>query len=380
MGPTATVAEQARVIRLDALHRLGLAAQRHDRIESFGPIASELILEGLQSGENISVSVRVNGHAYIAGPPPGDGDADLTHNLVIEGHSRGKLEIWYRQHRFVEEELVFLNAVTEVISLWWERCIAEERVSAVLEALEEEVSRRTAELTEANEELEAFTYTVSHDLRAPLRAIQGFSSVLVEDYGDRLDDDGRRIIGVLVSSVQKLGSLIDDLLELSRIGRRNLERFDLDMDALVEDCISELCMNDPSMRDVFVVGRLGSASGDPTAVRQVWQNLIDNALKFSSRESTQKIEIGSEQTQEGTVYSVTDNGVGFDEKYAPKIFQTFERLHTSDEFEGTGIGLAIVKRIIDMHGGRVWASSTPGNGATFSFTLPGGKGIQDGER
>ena len=238
--------------------------------------------------------------------------------------------------------------------------------------LEKHVTERTAELVQANQELESFSYSVSHDLRAPLRAIDGFSRILEEDYGPQLDNEAKRLIGVVRSNTQRMGQLIDDLLAFSRVGRRAMDFSQIDMAQLAHSIFYELTDETQRQRIQLTVQALPTAWGDAALLRQAIMNLLANAVKFSSTRKTPTIEVGFSVENGETVYYVTDNGVGFDMKYAHKLFQIFQRLHSQEEFEGTGVGLSIVQRIITRHGGRVWAEAKPDGGATFYFTLPPG--------
>jgi PAS domain S-box-containing protein len=229
-------------------------------------------------------------------------------------------------------------------------------------------------LREANEELGSFSYSVSHDLRAPLRAVHGFASALLEDYGDQLDEGGRRFLDRILQNATDMGALIDDLLAFSRVSRQPLTSGPIDMRALVEDTIQEL-QPAGGTEDLDVrVAELPSARGDASLVRRIWQNLLSNAVKFTRPGVAPVIEVGSTMDENAHAYYVKDNGVGFEMEYAKRIFAVFQRLHSTQDYEGTGVGLAIVERIVRRHGGRVWAEATPGEGATFYFTLTGSEG------
>jgi signal transduction histidine kinase len=232
--------------------------------------------------------------------------------------------------------------------------------------------RASRDLEEANRELEAFSYSVSHDLRAPLRSIEGFSQILLEDYADKLDEEGEDYLGRVRAASRRMALLIDDLLDLSRVSRRPLRCELVDLSAQTREIAAELGKSQPEREAEFVIADGLTANGDPRLLRLVLENLLGNAWKFTSREEKVRIEFGS-ATLEGRerVYFVCDNGVGFDETYAGKLFGAFQRLHGPDEFEGTGIGLATVQRIVRRHGGRVWAEGEVGDGATFFFTLGG---------
>lgn len=247
---------------------------------------------------------------------------------------------------------------------------ANERLVAAREALEK--ANREAEA--ANRELEAFSYSVAHDLRAPLRAVDGFARILAEDHGPALDEEGRRIVEVVRASATKMGALIDDLLALSRLGRSPLRADDVDMSEIVRAEIANLERPADARRGVFVVGELPRAHADPRLVAQVWANLLGNAHKYTSKVAAPRVEVRGERRGTEVVYSVADNGAGFDMRYAAKLFGVFQRLHGADEFPGTGIGLAIVERIVRRHQGRVWAESEVGRGATFHFSIPDVRG------
>ncbi|GGM30382.1 ATP-binding protein [Dactylosporangium sucinum] len=247
-----------------------------------------------------------------------------------------------------------------------DRIRAEERVRQLNAELEDRVRQRTAELEASTRELDAFAYSVSHDLRAPLRSLDGYAQLLVEDYADRLDEDGREYLARLQANVARMGQMIDDLLDLSRATRTELRRSRVDLTGLAEQVTEELRDVEPA-REVHVRIAPGlTAAGDPDLVRLVLQNLVGNAWKFTSHRPDAVIEVYRE---EPGVTVVRDNGAGFDMRFAGKLFEPFQRLHSASEFEGTGIGLAIVHRIVSRHGGRIWAEGTVGEGAVFRFTL-----------
>ena len=249
-----------------------------------------------------------------------------------------------------------------------------------LDGLEQIVAERMAELTaantrlkEANGELEGFAYSVSHDLRAPLRVIDGFSRILLEDYADKLDSEGRRLIYAMRNNTAQLGNLIDDILTFSRISHTEIDRTPLDMEALVRATLAGPLAAAVAGRALTIdIGPLPPAHGDRAMLGRVWANLLDNAIKFTAPKPDARIEVGATAGAGKTVYYVRDNGVGFDTQRAGKLFRIFQRLH-GREFDGTGIGLALVKRIVARHGGRAWAEGKVGDGAVIYFALPNQK-------
>ncbi len=222
------------------------------------------------------------------------------------------------------------------------------------------------ETKQINHELESFTYSVSHDLRAPLRSIRGFTEVLKEEYAAKLDEEGNRLLRIVMNNASRMGQLIDDLLDFSRLGRRELSYSDVNVQMLVEEVIQELTAHDKKVIQ-WDVRILESARGDLRMLKQVWINLISNAIKYSRKVAQPRIEIGCKQLRGNLVYYVKDNGVGFDMKYSDKLFKVFQRLHSHQEFEGTGVGLALVHRIVTKHRGEIWAESKVNEGTTFYF-------------
>lgn len=242
---------------------------------------------------------------------------------------------------------------------------------ARVERAELELAGRTQELSRSNADLDAFAYSVSHDLRAPLRSMDGFSRMLLEESGPSLSTEGRHCVDMVIDSAREMSQLVDDLLGFSRLGRQPVHREAIDPRNLVEQVLTELRPTHAGREVHTRVATMPSCQADPNLLRQVYVNLLSNAIKYTRKRGTAEIEVGWDPSEGGT-YFVKDNGVGFDMKYAGKLFGVFQRLHRSEDYEGTGVGLAIVHRIITRHGGRVWAESATDQGATFRFTLPGG--------
>jgi light-regulated signal transduction histidine kinase (bacteriophytochrome) len=313
--------------------------------------------------------------AYVAGtsdPLPVDqvpvvralrGEEVYTTDIEIHRPDRVvPLETWASPIRNDAGETEFAVAAFNDIT---ERLESQRRI----DQLNRELGHQLSELAAVNQELETFSYSVSHDLRAPLRAVDGFSQVLETDYAASLDPEARRYLGRIRGNVRRMGSLIDDLLRFSRLSRKELATSEVDMTALVRNVIDDLTRTGPVPAQISLED-LPAADGDIDLLRQLWTNLIDNAIKYSSTRAEPRVTISAERNESAITYSVGDNGVGFDMAYADKLFGVFQRLHRQDEFEGTGVGLAIVQRVIHRHGGRVWAESAPDRGAVFHFTLP----------
>jgi PAS domain S-box-containing protein len=262
-----------------------------------------------------------------------------------------------------------------LLSLVEDQKAIEAQVRRLNEELEQRVGDRTAQLEAANKELEAFSYSVSHDLRAPLRAINGYARILAEDHGPKLTSDGQRVLGVIRDEALRMGELIDDLLQFSRLGRQALHIAPTDMTALARDVYDKLNVQSLGRVVDFRLSALPAAAADVNLLRQVWSNLLDNALKYTRQRARAVIEVSGSIQGGEAVYSVKDNGAGFDMKYANKLFGVFQRLHTAEEFEGTGVGLATVQRLVHRHGGRVWADAALDCGATFHFALPMAAGL-----
>jgi len=247
---------------------------------------------------------------------------------------------------------------------------AKDDIHKLNEGLEQKVLERTEQLESVNKELESFSYSVSHDLRAPLRAVHGYAKMLKEDYGGQVDAEANRLMGNVINNAKKMGQLIDDLLTFSRLGRKELTKSIIPIHDMVTNIWDEI-KNEKENRNIeFKLNTLLPVEGDSVTIKQVWVNLISNAVKYSRLKENAIIEINSESNTDETIYHIRDNGAGFDMRYAKKLFGVFQRLHTDEEFEGTGVGLAIVHRIVSKHGGRVWAEGAVNEGATFNFSLP----------
>jgi PAS domain S-box-containing protein len=246
-----------------------------------------------------------------------------------------------------------------------------EELENEIEARTQQIRKQAENLEQVNKELESFSYSISHDLRAPLRSINGFSDILMEDYAEQLDEEGKRLMGVVKESAVTMGQLIDDILEFSRLGKKKIQKSEIDMTKLFEN-VCEIESGSYSDKQIdFEIDNLPNAMGDIALIKQVVVNLVSNAFKYSSKEDRIVVNIGCDKNEENkTTYFVKDNGTGFKMEYHDKLFGVFNRLHSKNEFEGTGVGLAIVKRIINKHGGKIWAESEEGKGSTFFFSMP----------
>ncbi|SJZ32925.1 sensor histidine kinase [Sediminibacterium ginsengisoli] len=247
---------------------------------------------------------------------------------------------------------------------------AEEQIRQMTGELEERVKMRTQQLQEANQELESFTYSVSHDLRAPLRSIDGFTRILSEDYTDKLDDEAKRLMDIVLKNAKKMANLIDDLLAFSRLGKKEISRRNFSMNEMVQQVYEDILPSTEGRDIKWTIADLPDVPADTAALRQVWVNIISNAVKYTRHTEKTEITIGADEEADKVVYYVKDNGTGFDMQYIEKLFGVFQRLHSEQEFEGTGVGLAMVRRIINKHGGEVWAKGELNKGATLYFSLP----------
>jgi signal transduction histidine kinase len=314
----------------------------------------------LPPGPEVDALLASGVHTYMVVP------------MIAGGELIGAISFGGEPGPFPAEQMSIAREVATQLAIAVTQARLYDRVRRHAEELELRVAERTAELQTANHELDAFSYSVSHDLRAPLRAVDGYARMLEEDYADQLDAEGRRLLGVVRASSQQMGRLIDDLLALSRLGREQLRTRPLQLNDLVTEIIDEERAGHEGRKIDFIVGELGSADADPALLKQALTNLLSNAIKFTREKDPAVIEIGTRNTGDAgdvSTYYVKDNGAGFDMKYYDKLFGVFQRLHSHAEYPGTGVGLAIDQRVIHRHGGRVWADSTPGVGTAFYFTL-----------
>ena len=320
------------------------------------PIKNQIL--GIQRpGETNPVWVLVNGF------PEWDNHENIKQILI------SFFDITARKE--AEEKIRILNA--ELEQRVAERTAELNGANANIQKLNDDLNTRAAKLEEVNKELEAFSYSVSHDLRAPLRAIDGYARMATEDFSALLDDNGRRLLKVIGDEAKRMSRLIDDLLAFSRISRQQTEPVTIDMQAMAQEVYNELIKSEPGRTVKFDLQELPAAQGTPAMIQQVWTNLISNALKFTRKRPDATIEIGAKVGADGGwVYHVKDNGAGFDMRHVGKLFGVFQRLHNQTDFEGTGVGLALVQRILQRHGGRIWAEGEVDKGACFYFTLAGG--------
>jgi PAS domain S-box-containing protein len=325
-----------------------------------------LIVDG-----NIALKVYKNAPLYQDGKQIGVGErlaVGLWNGETVIGFL--SIDNFIYQQPFTDQDYELLRLYASALGHLWNLKYAQGKLAQLAETLEQRVAERTAQLEAAVKEMEAFSYSVSHDLRAPLRAMNGYSSILLQDYASQLTPEAARYLTAIRDNAKQMSDLIEDLLAFSRLSRQPLHKQSIDTADLVRQALQSLSGEQVGRRIETSMGELPACQGDPALLRQVWINLLLNALKFTREQNVARIEIGCLTQEDGApVYFVKDNGVGFDMRYAGKLFGVFQRLHRAEEYEGTGVGLAIVQRIIHRHGGRVWAEGAMGQGATFYFTL-----------
>lgn len=318
------------------------------------------------------------GRAFFAAANTGPTNEMLSALHALRGEYerllRRTTELADRQARHLQRVLVYGTAMVLALLLWaatllYRQLRRNEQLGRALQQAARDQAAKSAELERSNRDLEAFSYSISHDLRAPLRHVDGYARMLQEDAGDSLAPDLRRYLDSISESSRRMGMLIDDLLAFSRLGRKPVERVEVDMNDLVASAMHDAGANAATGR--FIVEALPPARADPVLMRQAWVNLISNAVKYSTPKGEQAcIRISGEADESGVRYRIRDNGVGFDMRYADKLFGVFQRLHLQDEFEGTGVGLAIVKQVVERHGGSITAEASPGEGACFTVEIP----------
>jgi two-component system sensor histidine kinase/response regulator len=285
------------------------------------------------------------------------------HKFLIKGYEEGAVDYLFKP---LDPDIAKAKvAVLLQLQLQKRELIAK---NLEIKKLNEDLQNAVYQLKETNKELESFSYSVSHDLRTPLRAINGYSKIIKEDYSHIIDDEANRLFGVVQENAERMELLIDDLLEFSKLGRKPVAKSKINMEEMVKDVLNEITKSSYRKSDVKIHSLL-PGYGDFALINQVWINLISNALKYSAKKQKPEIEIGSTESNSEVVYYIKDNGAGFDMEYVDKLFGVFQRLHADNEFEGTGVGLAIVHRVITKHGGKVWAESEIDKGASFYFTL-----------
>lgn len=333
--------------------------------EAFGQLASDevdVILLDLSLPDSTGIDTFLKVQARVPSVPvvvlTGFDDEDMAIGAVQKG-----------AQDYLVKGQVDQNLLTRAVRYAIERKRLGTELRDLNVELERRVQERTRELELANRELEAFSYTASHNLRSPLRAMDGLSFVLLEDYGERLDEKGREYLQRVREACQRMGELIDAMLSLARVTRWEICPEDVDLSALARSIASELSRDDPDRCVQFRIGDGVTARGDAQLLRVALENLLSNAWKFTAKEPHAQVEFTCKRSDGKTTYCMSDNGVGFDPAHASKLFQPFQRLHGTNEFDGTGIGLATVERIIRRHGGRVWASGAVGKGAAFYFTV-----------
>lgn len=367
---------QDRVKELTCMFEVANAVQKHRDLDQLLSRVASIIPSGWQY-PNIACARIIYGTKEYCSDSFAESPWMQSAELIVDKRPQGLVQLSYYEKRpklyegpFLKEERDLLDAIALTLSDAIELKLVDREYRRLTQELEQRVRTRTIDLEVANKELESFSYSVSHDLRSPLMAIDGFSQALIEDYGNLLDDTGLSYLNRVRSASQKMATLIDDLLKLSRLSRSDMKCREIDLTSLVKDVIHDLEKSDPDRKVKTIIRPNTFAWGDPRLLQILITNLIGNAWKFTQKTESPEIEFAMLEKAEKPTYKVRDNGAGFDMKYADRLFGAFQRLHTERDFKGTGIGLATVQRIIHRHGGRVWAQGRVGEGATFFFSLP----------
>lgn len=287
-------------------------------------------------------------------------------DMELKFITNNKNEIWVRTIGLPAME----NGETVAVQGWLQDITRRKTAEFEIISMNALLESHSQKLETINRELESFTYSVSHDLRAPLRSIYGYCEILKEDYAGSLDEEGNKALDIVIKNAGRMGQLIDDLLEFSRLGRKGMDKSIGNMQEVVENVSREIASQEKGRKIRLLIHPLEPVKADVQMMRQVWVNLVSNAVKYTRKTAEPVIEIGGKSDKDKITYFIKDNGVGFNMKYAGKLFEVFQRLHRADEFEGTGVGLALVKRIVKRHGGEIWAEASENKGATFYFTLP----------
>ncbi|MDP9109410.1 MAG: CHASE3 domain-containing protein [Pseudomonadota bacterium] len=376
-----TAARSTIVTRIDGLRKL--VADNPSAVQAVGQLESQA--RDSLSIDDSMVQLRRSGSAAAAMGLVASGEGEsvmwrirlrIEQMIDAERHLLGQRESSAAASALHARVLIVLGALTgaavfiAVFMLLRNENRRRREVDGALTAANDALQQRAQELEASNRELESFSYSISHDLRIPLRAVSGYALMLEEDYADKFDAEGRRLLGLIRDNSKRMGALIDDLLAFSRLGRQAMSAELVDMRLLVDSVIAQVKRGDDFANTQLQIGVLPAAWGDRALLQQVWINLLSNALKYSSGATEPVVRISGHETGLETIYVVADNGVGFDMQYYAKLFGVFQRLHSAETFPGTGVGLAIAHRIISRHRGRIWAEASVDGGATFFFALP----------
>jgi two-component system, sensor histidine kinase and response regulator len=329
------------------------AALERLRGERFDLLLTDMMMPEMGGIDLLRAAVEIDA-ALVGVIMTGQGTIDTA----VEAMQTGALDYILKPFK--------LSVILPVLS----RALTMRRLRLKNDELEQQVREHAAELEVINKDLEAFSYSVSHDLRAPLRGVSAFSTIMRTQFGDRIPVEARDLLDHVIGSARRMEQLIEDLLLFSRMGRQSMIKCPVDVTRLAQEIVNELKQRQPERLIDVRVGALPAGAADPSLLKQVLVNLLSNAFKFTQHKAAAMIEVGGVQRDQEGEYFVRDNGAGFDTQYADRLFGVFQRLHRDDEFEGTGVGLSIVQRIVQRHGGRVWAEAAVGQGATFHFTLP----------